>query len=463
MEGTPEYEAARRRVRHLHTLLHAPDGEDAAPGRAVRAAADEGEGEGPGGDAWWDGGGGAARAGRFVERYPAPHAHVGTLFDNFQETVRSSPAAPFLGTRTLMPDGSSPGPYRWETYSDAAATSKAIGSGLLALGVPAGAHVGLYSANCREWALCDIACHSYAMVDVPLYDTLGADAVSYITGHAELSAICCSSDVLPTLLESVGDAASSHLRVIVVFAAWGREDPPRLPLARRGAGAPRIVSLADVIEAGRRQPAPYAPPAPDQPATICYTSGTTGTPKGVVLTHANMIANSAATARAVRLRPDDVAISYLPLAHIYERVNSVTLVHFGCAVGFYKGDVLSLLEDIQELRPTLFSSVPRLWNRIHDRIQNQLNESAVKRALFRLAFGAGRAALREGRAPPFWTRPIFGALRARLGGRVRLMITGASPLSADVMEFLRVCFGTTVEGYATHARTHPRGREGGRE
>ena len=431
-----EYDVARRRVKHLHTLLHA--------GSASGAVALEcGSVDGTEDSAWHDG----PRSRRFVERYPAPCGHVETLFDNFQETVRSSPAAPFLGTRVLMPDLKSPGPYRWETYSEAATMSKMIGSGLLALGIPTGAHIGLYSANCREWMLCDIACHSYAMVDVPLYDTLGADAVSYITNHAELSAICCSSDVLPTLLESVGETPT--LRVIVVFSAWGRSDPPNIPPAPPRAGVPpiRILSLEDVIAIGRSQPSPYVPPTPQTPATICYTSGTTGTPKGVVLTHANMISNSAATARAVQLRGDDVAISYLPLAHIYERVNSVTLIHFGCSIGFYRGDVLVLLEDILELRPTLFSSVPRLWNRIYDKIQNQLNESSVKRMIFQLAFNAGRSALRERRPPPFWTRPIFNALKARLGGRVRLMITGASPLSADVMEFLRVCFGTTIEGY----------------
>ena len=427
----------------------------------------------------------------FVERFEAPCEHVATLFDNFEASVRARPMSPFLGTRELKVDGTSAGKYVWETYSEASSTSRAIGSGLLALGIPAGAHVGIYSVNCREWVLCDLACHAFSMVDVPLYDTLGADAVSYITNHAELQAICCSSAVLPTLLESIKTTKTPSLRLIVVYASWGSVDPPQLPGgpgaddptgALAGVAAPpaslssshasssppsmsslgvasggsmpaasggvRIVRLADVIAVGRMRPAPCVPPSPQSPATICYTSGTTGTPKGVVLTHANMIANSAGTSRAVRLRSDDVAISYLPLAHIYERVNAITMIHFGSAIGFYKGDVLELLDDIVELKPTLFSSVPRLWNRIYDRIQGQLNESGfVKKMLFRAAFSAGCAALKKKRPAPFWTKPIFGALKARLGGRVRLMITGASPLAADIMEFLRVCFATTVEGY----------------
>lgn len=427
------YKSAERRLSHLHGVFH--------PARLTG-----GEKHNDDGSPWADGGGAGSSGFRYVEKYESPCEGVETLYDNFEATVSNYPNAPFLGTRTCHKDGSA-GAYMWETYQEASMIRRNIGSGLMAMGIPTGAHIGLYSINCREWILCDLACHAYSMVDVPLYDTLGSDAVSYITNHAELQAVFCSSNVLPTLLQSIENCPS--LRLIVVFGSWNAsEEDLKTDTMHGNSNRLKIVQLSHLEATGRMRPMPPIPPHSKAPATICYTSGTTGTPKGVLLTHANMIANSAATCQIVRLQVNDVAISYLPMAHIYERVNSVTLIHYGCAVGFYKGDVMQLLDDIVELKPTLFSSVPRLWNRIYDRIQAQLAESSfVKRMLFQAAYSAGRAALKQKKAPPFWTKPIFNALRARLGGRVRLMITGASPLSADIMEFLRVCFGTTIEGY----------------
>jgi long-chain acyl-CoA synthetase len=209
-----------------------------------------------------------------------------------------------------------------------------------------------------------------------------------------------------------------------------------------------------VQAAGRRHVRSHVPPAPSDVATICYTSGTTGVPKGAVLTHANLIANSAGMAEFVTVGVGDRHISYLPLAHIYERVSMLTATHKGCAVGFYRGDVALLLEDIEELQPTLFTSVPRLYNRIYDKVMGAIQQSSpVARKLFEMAYASKRAALRGGdlsggRFGPMWDRLVFSKVRARLGGKVRLMTTGASPISEEVFDFLRICFGATViEGY----------------
>ncbi|KDD73239.1 AMP-binding enzyme, partial [Helicosporidium sp. ATCC 50920] len=149
-----------------------------------------------------------------------------------------------------------------------------------------------------------------------------------------------------------------------------------------------------------------------------------------------------------------VYISYLPLAHIYERFFFSLMTYLGAAVGFYRGDVLLLLEDIEALRPTVFCSVPRLWNRIYDRVQAQVAQaSAPARALFHAAYASKKAALEAGdvdggRWAPLWNRLVFGKIKAKLGGRVRVMVSGSAPIAPEVLMFLKICFDAhVIEGY----------------
>jgi long-chain acyl-CoA synthetase len=180
-------------------------------------------------------------------------------------------------------------------------------------------------------------------------------------------------------------------------------------------------------------------------------------PKGAILTHAAMVANAAGSFHVLAAAPGDVHISYLPLAHIYERVTMTGITHAGVSVGFYGGDVAALLDDVAELRPTIFCSVPRLWNRVHDRILAQVAASSpLARRLFAAALAHKKRALAAGDAAAgaggavgaFWDRLVFSKIRAKLGGRVRLMTSGASPIAGDVIDFMRAVFGATVvEGY----------------
>lgn len=384
---------------------------------------------------------------RLRSHYEAPFEHVNTLYDNWESSVELYPEVEFLGQRPIAANGT-PGPYQWMTYAEAGKVRTAIGAGLLHYGVQTGDTVGLYSINCRDWMLVDGACYAYSLVTVPLYDTLGPDAVRFICSHAELTAVACSAECLETLLPCLADTHTVQL--VVVF---GLKAGTKAPVAPAGARV-QIRTLEEVIAAGKSQPRPHMPPAPEDMATICYTSGTTGVPKGAVLTHANMIANSAGTMFVIPLKVGDRHISYLPLAHIYERISVVTAVHCGCSVGFYRGDVLQLLEDVQELQPTIFPSVPRLYNRIYDKVMQAVREgSTVSRKLFETGYACKKAALQRGdlsggRFGPFWDQLVFSKVKARLGGHVRLMTTGASPISEEVFDFLRICFGATVlEGY----------------
>ncbi|EXB52560.1 Long chain acyl-CoA synthetase 7 [Morus notabilis] len=362
---------------------------------------------------------------KLVSRYD-DHPEIGTLHDNFVHAVETFRDYKYLGTR-IQVDGSV-GEYIWMTYGEAGSAREAIGSGLRINGLQKGACIGLYFINRPEWLIVDHACAAYSYISVPLYDTLGPDVVKYVVNHADVQAIFC----VPQTLNSVVGGVDEHL--------------PSLPSTT----GVKLISYLKLIGQGRRNLQPFYPAKPEDIATICYTSGTTGTPKGVILTHGNFIASAAGFSRAIKFYPSDVYISYLPLAHIFERTNQIILAYFGVAIGFYQGDNLKLMDDMAALRPTIFCSVPRLYNRIYAGISNAVKTSgALREKLFRAAYNSKKRDIMSGRNPsPIWDRLVFNKIREKLGGRVRFMGSGASPLSPDVMDFLRVCFGCDViEGY----------------
>ncbi|CAI0460061.1 unnamed protein product [Linum tenue] len=374
-----------------------------------------------------------------MSRFP-DHPEIGTLHDNFQHAVENYRDYKYLGTR-IRQDGKI-GDYMWMTYGEAGTAREAIGSGLRYNGLDKGACIGTYFVNRPEWLIVDHACAAYSYISVPLYDTLGPDAVKFVVNHADVQAIFCNPATLNTLLTFVSEIPS--VRLIVVVGGVD-ENLPSLP-----SSGVKLISYLKLIGEGRSSLQPFIPPRPEDVATICYTSGTTGTPKGVVLTHGNLIASVAGSSLSIKFNSSDIYISYLPLAHIYERTNQISAVYYGVAVGFYQGDSLKLMDDLAALRPTIFCSVPRLYNRIYDGITAAVKTSgALKEKLFNAAFNSKKQALMSGRTPsPMWDRLVFNKIKAKLGGRVRLMGSGASPLSPDVMDFLRVCFGCQVlEGY----------------
>ncbi|KAH9682769.1 Long chain acyl-CoA synthetase 6 (peroxisomal) [Citrus sinensis] len=333
--------------------------------------------------------------------------------------------------------------YKWMTYGEAGTARTEVGSGLIYHGISKGSCIGLYFVNRPEWLIVDHACSAYSFISVPLYDTLGPDAVKYIVNHASVQAVFCVPQTLNSLLSCLSEVPT--VRLIVVIG--GIDDQiPSLPITT----GVQILTYSKLLSQGRSNLQPFSPPKPDDVATICYTSGTTGTPKGAVLSHGNLIASVAGATLGTKFYPSDVYISYLPLAHIYERANQVMTVYSGVAVGFYQGDNMKLMDDLAALRPTVFCSVPRLYNRIYAGITSAVRTSGgLRERLFNAAYNAKKQAMLSGKNPsPMWDRLVFNKIKDKLGGRVRFMGSGASPLSPDVLDFLKICFGGRVtEGY----------------
>ncbi|KAK9219117.1 hypothetical protein WN943_007756 [Citrus x changshan-huyou] len=371
---------------------------------------------------------------KLVDRFP-DHPEIGTLHDNFIYAVENYPDYKYLGTRVRV-DGTVGG-YKWMTYGEVSAARKEIGSGLLFHGLQKGVCIGLYLINRPEWLIVDHACSAYSYISVPLYDTLGPDAVKYVVNHAEIEAIFCIPQTLNMLLSFISEIPSVHLIVVV----GGKDE--HLPSLPSTSGV-KLISYLQLQSQGCSSPQPFCPPKPEDIATICYTS----------VLWSNFIPQTCGY------------MSYLPLAHIYERANQIVSVYYGVAVGFYQGDNLKLMDDLAVLKPTIFPSVPRLYNRIYAGITNAVKASGTLREkLFTAAYNSKKQAIVSGllqnlsllilffvlvcQTPSkMWDRLVFNKIRERLGGRVRFMGSGASPLSPDVMDFLKVCFGCQVmEGY----------------
>ncbi|KAK5980894.1 Long chain fatty acyl CoA synthetase [Trichostrongylus colubriformis] len=313
--------------------------------------------------------------------------------------------------------------------------------------------IGIYAQNREEWLITALGCIQQSIIIVPLYDTLGADAASFVVSQAEISVI-----VVDSLLKAQNLASKKSLmptlRDMVMMDRDGVTDEFIHEMKEAGI---RIIFMKEVIERGWQNPQPRHLPTKEDIYIICYTSGTTGTPKGVIITHANIVANISGWIYVLKkfipevLTPDLVLISYLPLSHMMEQMSHWSNFIYGASIGYFSGSIPRLLDDINALRPTAFPVVPRLLNRFYDALQSKVqNGGIIARLVYKVAYSKKLALLKQGitTRDSIWDKLVFSKVQAQIGGRVNTMATGSAPISAEVLETCRIAMGATiVEGY----------------
>ncbi|GJJ71125.1 long-chain acyl-CoA synthetase [Entomortierella parvispora] len=386
---------------------------------------------------------------KLLENYPSIKAGVTitTLYENFLEGVQRAEGGEFLGHRPIVDDV--PQAYQWQTYAEVKERITHFGAGLSHLGLAPNNNFGIFAINRPEWTMSELSGYMYNYTTVPLYDTLGVSAIEYIVNQTEMEIVIASADKASIILNM-----KSTLPTVKTVVVMGDVDQTLLDEAKEL--NVHVVSWADVERSGREKPVQAVHPTAEDVATICYTSGTTGTPKGAILTHKNFISTIASFHTMAKHgkffipSPADTHVSYLPLAHVFERLCQAVMISGAARVGYYQGDTLKLLDDVAVLQPTIFASVPRLFNRIYDKVLAGVKaKGGVAAFLFNRAYNTKKANLRRGIIHhALWDRLVFGAIRARLGGKVRHIVSGSAPISPDVMDFLRICFSADVyEGY----------------
>jgi len=368
-----------------------------------------------------------------------------TAYDCFQSGLTISPNGRCLGQRP-GPDQ----PYSWLDYTAVADKIKRMGSGLIASGFKPGqdTFIGIFAQNSVPWHCTMQMCNHYSMILVPLYDTLGEQAVQYILSQTKLRVVFTDSKRLDPLLKFI--TTDSNVSLIILTDGSPSSDQEA---AASGVGID-IKSLAEIESLGEKTPQDFLPPAASDTALICYTSGTTGLPKGAMITHNNVGSVCGVIIQNLwgfSVDHRDVFISYLPAAHVYEFAMECFLMSLGASIGFYQGNIKLLLDDIAQLKPTVFPSVPRVLNKLHDRIMEGIGQKpAFVQWLIGKATSSKLAEVESGivRQNSVWDYLIFKKIRKLLGGNIRLVITGSAPISPDILQWYRAVLGCfVIEGY----------------
>jgi long-chain acyl-CoA synthetase len=335
------------------------------------------------------------------------------------------------------------GGWREMSWTEADERVRAYANGLLALGMRKGDVFALLARNGVEWALLDYAFGSIGAVGVPIYANSSAKDVEYLLAHSDaVGVVCEDAEQLAKVSPAAGEL--DGLEHVLTYA-----DLPDLAARGRAFADESPTALREAFDAIEEEDL----------FTIIYTSGTTGPPKGCMISHRNYYAMaSVADEMESHYLEDDVMLLYLPLAHNFGRLMHLSGAYVGFTIAFL-ADPLRVADAVLEVRPTVLPSVPRVFEKVHTAVQARFDEATgVKRKLIDWAVPIGREVSRleaSGKPVPrglairhgLADRLVFSKVRERLGGRLRLPISGGAPLAREIAEFFDAIGIRVLEGY----------------
>ncbi|WP_205696976.1 long-chain fatty acid--CoA ligase [Conexibacter sp. SYSU D00693] len=338
----------------------------------------------------------------------------------------------------------------WAGYADRVARAAA---GLQALGVGPGDRVAVHAENRPEWLVADLAIQALGAATVGVYPTSSPAEVEHVVGHAAATVLVAEDEEQLDKALAVRDRLPELRHIAVVDLRGVGDDAGVTPWATVEEHAPAdLAGLAQALD-------------PEATATLVYTSGTTGPPKGAMLSHRNLQAAARACREVWEVGPDDEVLSYLPLCHVAERLFSVVnAVGTGYVVHFGEGGSAPV-DDLREVQPTVFLGVPRVWEKLLAGVEIRMADAgAVKRAAYRLGLRLGErtAPARMAEQAGAGDRLRFAlsslvvgrALRHKLGmGRVRIALSGAAPIAPQVLQWLWAIGVPVREGYGQTENT----------
>ncbi|XVE95477.1 hypothetical protein REPUB_Repub02eG0100800 [Reevesia pubescens] len=408
----------------------------------------------------------AIRNSRFPSPVETAWEGISTLAELFEQACKQHHDKYLLGTRKLISrevevteDGRSfeklhLGEYEWLTYGKAFEAVCNFASGLVQVGHNKEERVAIFADTREEWFIALQACFRRNVTVVTIYASLGEEALCHSLNETEVTTVICGNKELKKLVNISGQLDTVK-RVICM--------DDEIPTSASGRWA--ITSFADIQRVGRENPVLADLPLSADVAVIMYTSGSTGLPKGVMMTHGNVLATVSAVMTIVPgLGSKDVYLAYLPLAHILELAAENLIPAVGGVIGY--GTPLTLSDtsskiksgtkgDATVLSPTVMASVPAILDRVRDGVRKKVDaKGGLSKKLFDLAYSRRLSAINGswfgawGLEKFLWDFLVFKKVRAILGGRIRFLLSGGAPLSADTQRFINICLGAPIgQGY----------------
>ena len=316
-----------------------------------------------------------------------------------------------------------------------------LASGLIELGLQPGDKVGIIANNRSEWLITDLGILIAGLINVPIYPTITVEDYEYILNNAEVKICFVSDEDLFTKVSSVKTKVPSLQRLYSFDTVSACDHWSAVKALGKGKNSEKIKELRSSVKE-------------DELATLIYTSGTTGRPKGVMLTHKNLVSNSLASRKRLPLGSDSKSLSFLPLCHVYERMISYLYFYTGTSI-YYAESLETIGDNLREVKPQVFTAVPRLLEKVYDKIVAKGTElTGIKRALFFWALGLGQRYELNGANGAFYefqlkiaNKIIFNKWREALGGNAKAVASGAAALQPRLARVFLAAQIPVMEGY----------------
>ncbi|XP_019246892.1 PREDICTED: long chain acyl-CoA synthetase 8-like isoform X2 [Nicotiana attenuata] len=410
-----------------------------------------------------------AKSAKLVE---VPWEGATTMAALFEKSCKKHSSKRCLGTRKLVNrdfvtarDGRKfeklhLGEYQWETYGQTFDRVCNFASGLVNLGHDVETRAAIFSETRAEWLIAFQGCFRQNITVVTIYASLGDDALIHSLNETQASTLICDAKQLKKLA-AIGSSLKTIKNVIYLEDNETAIDSS----ISMNTDNWKVTSFCEVEKLGKSSPIQPILPIKKDIAVIMYTSGSTGMPKGVMITHGNIVATAAAVTTVIpKLRSSDVYLAYLPLAHVFELAAETVMLTAGASIGY--GSPLTMTDtsnkimkgtqgDASALKPTLMAAVPAILDRVRDGVIKKVEEKGGSaKKLFNIAFKRQLAAMEGswfgawGLEKRLWEVIVFKKIRSVLGGDIRFMLCGGAPLSGDTQRFINICMGAPIgQGY----------------
>ncbi|KAK1301201.1 hypothetical protein QJS10_CPB13g01210 [Acorus calamus] len=414
----------------------------------------------------------AIRNYRFTSPVETAWEGISTLAELFEQSCKKYAFKRLLGTRQLISremeataDGRSfeklhLGSYEWLNYGQAFEVVCNFSSGLVALGHGRQERAAIFADTRAEWLIALQGCFRRNITVVTIYASLGEEALAHSLNETEVTTVICGHRELKKLADISGQLDT--VKRVIYMNDEGASAEVALTENRTNW---KLVSFMDVQRLGQESPVDADLPVSADIAVIMYTSGSTGMPKGVMMSHGNVLATLSAVMTIVPgLGSKDVYMAYLPLAHILELAAESVMLAVGCAIGY--GSPLTLTDtsnkikrgtkgDASALGPTLMTAVPAILDRVRDGVRKKVDaKGGLSKKLFEIGYDRRLSAINGswfgawGLEKILWDFIVFRKVRAVLGGNIRFLLSGGAPLSADTQRFINICLGAPIgQGY----------------